>query len=184
MSDQGTDTEIECNDDAHAATGAKLCLQLKSGDCRQCYGTKWAAHSVSSTRKRRGDGAEIFTLKQPRHAEYWMAQAFPVLLVIRNSEGEDHWMEVRNWLKRESNHGTKPVKQIVFNGEQFDVMSVRARQFANLRFSRPPPRRWREKIRAPPSGSKLRPDARISFRGLRGRDYDLAMPPISFCLPR
>ena len=43
---------------------------------------------AASARKRRGDGAEIFTLKKQRHAEYWMAQAFPVLLVIRNSEGE------------------------------------------------------------------------------------------------
>ena len=79
--------EIEFNDDTHEATGAKLYLQLKSGDCRQCHATKWAAYSVSYTRKRRGDGAEIFTLKKQRHAEYWMAQAFPVLLVIRNSEG-------------------------------------------------------------------------------------------------
>ena len=133
MSDQGTDMEIECNDDAHAATGAKLCLQLKSGDCRPRHATKWAADSVSSTRKRRGDGAEISTLKQPRNAEYWMAQAFPVLLVIRNSEGEVRWMEVRDWLKRASDHGKKPVKQIVFEGERFDVMSVR---------------RWRERVLA------------------------------------
>ena len=46
MSDQGIDMEIEFNDDAHEATGAKLCLQLKSGD--------------SYTRKRRGE--ETFTL--------------------------------------------------------------------------------------------------------------------------
>ena len=71
VSDQGIDMEIEFNDDTHEATGAKLYLQLKSGD--------------SYTRKRRGDGAEIFTLKRQRHAEYWMVQAFPVLLVIRNS---------------------------------------------------------------------------------------------------
>lgn len=70
-------------------------------------------------------GAEIFTLKKPRHAAYWMAQAFPVLLVIRNSEGEVRWMEVRDWLKRESENWKKPVKQIVFEGERFDVMSVR-----------------------------------------------------------
>jgi len=117
VSDQGIDMEIEFTDDAHEATGAKLYLQLKSGD--------------SYRRKRRSDGAEIFTLKKQRHAEYWMAQAFPVLLVIRNSEGEVRWMEVRDWLKRESENGKKPVKQIVFEGERFDVMSVR---------------RWREKI--------------------------------------
>ncbi len=74
-----------------------------------------------------------------------MAQAFPVLLVIRNSEGEVRWMEVRDWLKRESDNGKKPVKQIVFEGERFDVMSVRTRPSANLRYSPPPPRRWRDK---------------------------------------
>ena len=60
-----------------------------------------------------------------------MAQAFPVLLVIRNSEGEVQWMEVRDWLKRASEDGTKPVKQIIFEGERFDVMSVR---------------RWRDRV--------------------------------------
>lgn len=117
VSDQGIDMEIEFTDDAHAATGAKLYLQLMSGD--------------SYTRKRRSDGAEIFTLKKQRHAEYWMAQAFPVLLVIRNSEGEVRWMEVRDCLKRASDNGRKPVKQIAFEGERFDVMSVR---------------RWRERM--------------------------------------
>ena len=60
-----------------------------------------------------------------------MAQAFPVLLVIRNSEGEVQWMRVDDYLKRESDSGKKTVKQIVFEGERFDVMSVR---------------RWRDKI--------------------------------------
>ena len=40
-------------------------------------------------------------------AEYWMAQAFPVLRVIRNSVGEVRWMEVRDWLKRERENGKK-----------------------------------------------------------------------------
>ena len=48
-----------------------------------------------------------------------------MLLVIRNSEGEVRWMEMRDWLKRASDNGKKPVKQIVFAGERFDVMSVR-----------------------------------------------------------
>jgi len=109
VSDQGIDMEIEFTDDAHEATGAKLYLQLKSGD--------------SYLRERKG--AEIFTIKDERHTRYWMEQAFPVLLVIRNSEGEVRWMEVRDWLKRESENGKKPVRQIVFAGERFDVMSVR-----------------------------------------------------------
>jgi small GTP-binding protein len=117
VSDQGIDMEIEFTDDAHEATGAKLYLQLKSGD--------------SYLRERKSNGAEIFTIKDERHARYWMAQAFPVLLVIRNSEGEVRWMEVRDWLKRASDGGKKSVKHIVFEGERLDVMSVR---------------RWREKV--------------------------------------
>jgi small GTP-binding protein len=111
VSDHGIDMEIEFKSDAGEATGRKLYLQLKSGD------------SYLSTRKR--DGAEIFTIKDARHARYWMDQAFPVLLVIRNSEGEVRWMEVRDYLKRVSDNGKRSVKQIVFAGERFDVMSVR-----------------------------------------------------------
>ena len=64
------------------------------------------------------------------HVRYWMAQAFTVLLVVRNSEGEVRWMEVRwmevrEYLRRESDGGKKAVKQIIFAGERFDVMSVR-----------------------------------------------------------
>jgi hypothetical protein len=62
-----------------------------------------------------------------------MEQAFPVLLVIRSSGGDSRWM-VRDYLKRESDNG-KPVKQIVFAGECFDVMSVR---------------RWREGVGVTP----------------------------------
>jgi len=60
-----------------------------------------------------------------------MKQPFPVLLVFRNSEGEVRWMDVREALRRASDDGKKPVKQIVFAGERFDVMSVR---------------RWRDKV--------------------------------------
>ena len=111
VSDHGIDMEIEFKSDAGEATGQKLYLQLKSGD--------------SYLRQRKSDGAEIFKIKDERHARYWMAQKFPVLLVIRNSEGEVRWMEVRDWLKRASGNGKKPVKQIVFEGERLDVMSVR-----------------------------------------------------------
>ena len=117
MSDHGIDMEIEFKSDAGEATGRKLYLQLKSGD--------------SYRYKRRRDGQEIFTIKKERHSRYWMDQAFPVLLVIRDSEGEVRWMEVRDWLKRASGGGKKSVKQIVFEGERLDVMSVR---------------RWRERV--------------------------------------
>ena len=51
------------------------------------------------------------------------------MLVVRNSEGE-----VRDRLRRESDDGRKPIRQIVFDGERFDVMSVR---------------RWRERVLSP-----------------------------------
>jgi hypothetical protein len=111
VSDRGIDMEIEFKPDAGDATGRRLYLQLKSGD--------------SYLRKRHGDGAEVFTIKDERLARYWMEQAFPVLLVIRNSDGQVRWMEVRKWLRRESDNGKKAVKQIVFKSERFNVMSVR-----------------------------------------------------------
>jgi len=107
MFDHGIDGEIEFKDDQGRATGKRLYLQLKSGD------------SYLTTRKR--DGAEIFQIKNPRWAEYWRQQAYPVLLAIRTSDGEIRWMDVSEYLKR----AQQPVKQIVFTGERFDVMSVR-----------------------------------------------------------
>ncbi len=111
VSDHGIDMEIEFKDDYHEATGQMVFLQLKSGD--------------SYLRKRKSGGVEVFTIKDKRHARYWMAQKFPVLLVIRNSDGEVRWMEISELLRRDSDNGKKPVKQIVFKGERLDVMSVR-----------------------------------------------------------
>jgi small GTP-binding protein len=111
VSVHGLDMEIEFRSDAGEATGRRLYLHLKSGD--------------SYRGVRQSDGYEIFDLKDERHARYWMEQAFPVLLVVRNYEGEVRWMEVREYLKRASEGGKKPVRQIVFDGERFDVMSVR-----------------------------------------------------------
>jgi len=46
-------------------------------------------------------------------------------------------MEVRDWLKRASDDGKKPVRQIVFEGERFDVMGVRCWRDAMLSQSQP-----------------------------------------------
>ncbi len=119
VSDHGIDMEIEFKADDGKATGKKLYLQLKSGD--------------SYLNKRKSDGAEIFKIEKLRHADYWREQAFPVFLVIRNSKGETRWMEIGDYLRRESRGGAKLVRQIVFTGERFDVMSIR---------------RWREKALA------------------------------------
>lgn len=111
VSDHGIDMEIEFKSDDGEATGRKLYLQLKSGD--------------SYLRERKKDGAELFTIANERHSRYWTKQGFPVLLVIRNSEGEVRWMEIKSYLKREADRSSKAVKQIIFTGERFDVMSVR-----------------------------------------------------------
>ena len=76
-------------------------------------------------------GFDRFQIKNPCWGDYWQQQAYAVMWVIRTSEGEVRWMEVRDWLKRARENGKNPVKQIVFEGERFDVMSVR---------------RWREKV--------------------------------------
>jgi small GTP-binding protein len=111
VSDHGIDMEIEFKNDKGKATNKLIYLQLKSGD--------------SYLRTRASDGAEIFDIKKERHVRYWMAAPVPVYLVIRNSEGEIRWMEVRDWLRRETNRGKKPIRQIRFEGERFDVMAVR-----------------------------------------------------------
>ena len=109
--DWGIDGEIEFKDDQGQASGQRLYLQLKSGD--------------SYLYQRRRDDEEIFTIKNPRHAEYWLSQAYPVMLVIRTSDGRIRWMNVTDYLKE---HG-KETKQIVFQGQPFtapDVVRKRA----------------------------------------------------------
>jgi len=109
-SDHGIDGEIEFKDYAGKASGKRVYLQLKSGD--------------SYLSKRKGDGAEIFTIKKERWAGYWQQQAYPVMLVIRTSDGAIRWMDVSEYLKRESQGRKKPVKQVVFEGERLTALSL------------------------------------------------------------
>jgi small GTP-binding protein len=108
-SDHGIDGEIEFKDN-EGATGKRLYLQLKSGD--------------SYLKLRQRDNAEVFQIKNPRWTDYWQKQAYPVMLVIRTSDGEIRWMDVTAWLKRNT-AGGKKVTQIIFEGERFDALSVR-----------------------------------------------------------
>jgi hypothetical protein len=98
--DEGIDAEIEFRNEEGRGTGRRVYLQLKSGN--------------SYLRKRRRDGKEIFNIK-PRHAEYWVAQAYPVLLVIRNSGGQIRWMNITDYLQK---HGQN-IRQVEFQGEPF-----------------------------------------------------------------
>ncbi len=105
-SDWGIDGEIEFKNDNGEASGRRVYLQLKSGD--------------SYLHKRQRDNHEIFAIKNPRHAEYWQAHEYPVMLVIRTSNGQIRWMNVGEYLKQ---RGTQ-TKQIVFDGEPFTAQNV------------------------------------------------------------
>jgi small GTP-binding protein len=104
-SDWGIDGEIEFKDYEGKASGKRVYLQLKSGD------------SYLRTRKR--DEKEIFDVK-PRHAEYWQAHNYDVMLVIRTSDDEIRWMNATEYLKK---HG-KDTRQIIFDGEPFSALNV------------------------------------------------------------
>ncbi len=54
------------------------------------------------------------------------------MLVIRTSDGEIRWRDVSAFLRGESDNGRKAVKQILFEGERLDVMSVRRRRYTAL----------------------------------------------------
>ena len=105
--------------------------------------------------KRKTDGAPIFTIKKQRGVAYWLQQPHPVMLVI-GTFSEDHeraigkdklefadvrWTEISRLLTRESQNGTRPVKQIEFKGERLDLSSVR---------------RWRDRVLRVGGGSKGR----------------------------
>jgi hypothetical protein len=111
VSDRGIDMEIEFKDDAGQATGLKVLLQLKPGD--------------SYRRKRGRAGTEVFTIWNESNARYWASQEFPVVLVIVTGEGEVLWMEVGDVLKRATANDQKPLSFILFDGQRFDVMTVR-----------------------------------------------------------
>ena len=104
-SDWGIDGEIEFKDNHGNASGRRVYLQLKSGD---------------SYLEQRKDGREVFKIKKARHADYWQAQEYPVMLVIRTSDGVIRWMNVTDYLQKQS----KAVKQIVFDGEPFTATNL------------------------------------------------------------
>jgi small GTP-binding protein len=128
--DEGIDMELEFTHVDGKGTGKRLYLQLKSGN---------------SHLEKRASGKEIFRIKKQDWVKQWIQQPYPVMLVIGSfSEGDEHaigkdklefaevrWMEISSVLKRQSQNGTKPVKQFEFKGERLDLSSVM---------------RWREKI--------------------------------------
>ena len=107
------------------ASPKRLYLQLKSGN------------SHLSTRK--ADGTEIFSINEQQWVDYWLKQPCPVILVIgtfireeervANTEklgfADVRWMEISTVLRRETENGKKPARQIEFKGERLDLTSIR-----------------------------------------------------------
>ena len=112
MFDYGIDGEVEFKDKDGQPSGKKIYVQLKSGN--------------SYLRTRRGDGREVFDIKNVRHLEYWISQPVDVYLVIRQTDeqtGEQtiRWMNVTRYLK---NRKDKKSRQIIFEGEALTMEAV------------------------------------------------------------
>lgn len=105
-SDWGIDGEIEFKDEDGKATGKRVYLQLKSGD--------------SYLRARKTDGKVIFRVSNVRHLEYWQSHNYPVMLVVRTSDGQIQWMDVSRYLRDRTSDGV----DIEFNGEVFNSASL------------------------------------------------------------
>lgn len=112
MFDYGIDGEVELKDNDGQPSGKKIYVQLKSGN--------------SYLRTRRGDGRDVFDVKNDRHLEYWISQPVDVYLVIRQTDeqtGEQtiRWMNVTRYLK---NRKDKKSRQIIFDGEALTMEAV------------------------------------------------------------
>jgi hypothetical protein len=121
-SDWGIDAEIEFKDFEGNPSGQRVYLQLKSGD--------------SHLTQRNKDKAEVFQIKSDRLARYWQHHRYPVMLVIRTSDGTIRWMDVSAYLKKQTQGGRKPVRQVIFYGEPYNAISL---QRMRDRLVPPPP---------------------------------------------
>jgi hypothetical protein len=110
-SDWGIDGEIEFKDALGNASGKRVYVQLKSGD----------SHLVH----RRRDNVEVHRLTNLRHAQYWRQQAYPVMLVVRKSDGSVRWMNVSKYLEKHSSSNGDGVREIIFEGEAFAVENIK-----------------------------------------------------------
>lgn len=108
--DEGIDGEIEFRYVSKKAAGLGYRVQLKSGD---------------SHLKKLKDGTEKFPMKA-HYEELWAGKGkVPVLLIVRTSDGRIRSMNATDAIRaaQKANPG-RPVKQIVFTGEEFTKEAV------------------------------------------------------------
>ena len=77
-------------------------------------------------RTRKGDGSEVFDVKDERHLSCWVSQPVDVYLVIRQTDETGggqviSWMNVTRHLKARKD---KKSRQIIFAGEKLDMEAV------------------------------------------------------------
>jgi small GTP-binding protein len=112
MSAHGIDGEVEFKDNDGKASGKRIYIQLKSANYY--------------LRISRGDGSEVFEVKNNRYSEYWINQPVDVYLVIRQADdasGEEviRWMNVSRYLKARKDQKSR---QIIFDGEKLDMAAI------------------------------------------------------------
>lgn len=108
--DEGIDGEIEFRYVSKKAAGLGYRVQLKSGD---------------SHLKKLKDGTEKFPMKA-HYEELWAGKGkVPVLLIVRTSDERTRYMNATDAIRaaQKANPG-RPVKQIVFTGEDFTKEAV------------------------------------------------------------
>ncbi len=109
-SDWGIDGEIEFKDYAGNASGKRVYLQLKHGD------------SYLTPRKR--DRVEVFRITNPRWAKYWIAHEYPVMLVVRTSDGRIRWINATEELQKLKDSGHWPATHLPFGFEDFNPYNL------------------------------------------------------------
>jgi WD40 repeat protein len=108
--DEGTDGEIEFFAKSGKSTGLVIRVQLKSGD---------------SHLKKLKNGTEKFPMKN-HYERYWAGPGtVPVLLIIRTSDRRLRYINATDAIRAEQRSKPgRPVKQIVFKGEEFSPESI------------------------------------------------------------
>ena len=146
--DEGIDAEIEFTDDRGRGTGRRLYLQLKAGD--------------SYFRDARGRASRAFDIKEPRWVKYWQDQKYPVMLMVRTSNGVIRWMDVSAVLKQRTRDGETNIRSVEFRAEPFTVENLlkkRAELLLEALSTRPGWRRVAE-VDGTPATAGRRPTAR------------------------
>jgi WD40 repeat protein/GTPase SAR1 family protein len=117
-SNHGIDGEIEFKDDQGRSSDRRVYLILNPDVVRYQEGVYHDPHNY-------------IVVQNANLTSYWVEMTDPVMAVVGVPHVGVYWMDLRAYLKRHNEKGNKPATKIIFDGERFDMMSVR---------------RWRERV--------------------------------------